>query len=73
MSPSADDPQVLTVDETARLLRISRGLAFTAVRDGTLPSIRIGRRILIPRQALDDVIAGTRGPSAAAEEGTTQS
>jgi excisionase family DNA binding protein len=35
---------VLTVDEAAHYLRISRGLAFAAVRDGTLPSIRIGRR-----------------------------
>ncbi len=41
---------VLTVDEAARILRISRGLAFAATRDGTLPSIRIGRRILIPRR-----------------------
>ena len=52
--------QVLTVDETARLLRISRGLAFTAVRDGTLPSIRIGRRILIPRHALEALVNGHR-------------
>ena len=54
---ATEQPEVLTVDETARLLRISRGLAFTAVRDGTLPSIRIGRRILVPRQALHDWVS----------------
>jgi excisionase family DNA binding protein len=36
---------VLTVEEAAAYLRISRGLAFAAVRDGSLPSMRIGRRI----------------------------
>ncbi len=48
----APDEVVLTVEEAARVLRISRGLAFAATRDGTLPSIRIGRRILIPQAAL---------------------
>ncbi len=59
-----DEQQVLTVDEAARLLRISRGLAFAAVRSGDLPSIRIGRRILVPRRALEEVIRGAwkRGP-----------
>lgn len=43
---------VLTVDEVSILLKISRGLAFQGVRDGSIPSIRIGRRILVPRLAL---------------------
>ncbi len=47
---------VLTVDEAAKLLRISRGLAFAAVQQGTLPSIRIGRRILIPKSALQALL-----------------
>jgi excisionase family DNA binding protein len=47
-----DLPDVLTVDETARLLRISRGLAYAGVRDGSIPTIRVGRRILVPRDAL---------------------
>jgi len=49
---------VLTVDEAAVYLRISRGLAFAAVRDGTLPSVRIGRRILVPRRQLEALLAG---------------
>ncbi len=47
---------VLTVEEAAKLLRVSRGSAYEAVRTGELPSIRVGRRILIPRQSLLDVI-----------------
>lgn len=49
---------VLTVDEAAAYLRISRGLAFAAVRDGTLPSVRIGRRILVPRRQLEALLDG---------------
>ena len=42
----------LTVDQTAELLGISRGLAYEAVKDGSIPSVRLGRRILVPRDAL---------------------
>ena len=47
---------VFTVEETAEVLRISRGSAYEAVRTGQIPSVRIGRRILIPRQLLLDAI-----------------
>ena len=55
---------VLTVDEAASYLRISRGLAFAAVRDGSLPSVRIGRRILVPRRQLEALLDGQRDPDA---------
>ena len=42
----------LTVDETAHLLGISRGLAYEMARVGKLPTIRFGRRLLVPRWAL---------------------
>ena len=45
-------PPILTVEQTATLLGISRGLAFAAVRAGEIPHVRIGRRILVPREAL---------------------
>lgn len=43
---------VLTPIETARLLRIGRATVYEQIRVGTIPSIRMGRRILIPRAAL---------------------
>lgn len=62
--PAGQRPSpVLTVDEAAVYLRISRGLAFAAVRDGTLPSIRIGRRILVPRRQLEALLAGEQDSS----------
>jgi len=47
-----DEPVVFTVEEAAELLRISRGSAYEAVRTGQIPSVRIGRRIIISRQLL---------------------
>ena len=48
--------QTLTVTEAAQLLGISRGLAYEMARQGNLPSIRFGRRILIPRNALSRML-----------------
>jgi excisionase family DNA binding protein len=42
----------LSVAETADLLGISRWLVQQATHDGSLPSVRVGRRILIPRSRL---------------------
>lgn len=48
----------LTVTETARLLRISRSAAYQALERKQLPSIRIGRRLLIPRKAIENMLEG---------------
>ncbi len=49
---------VMTVEEAAEILRISRNGAYEAVKRGEIPSIRIGRRILIPRAALEMMLKG---------------
>lgn len=45
-------PLVLTVEEAAAALRISRGAAYEAVRANEIPHVRIGRTIRVPRAAL---------------------
>jgi excisionase family DNA binding protein len=45
-------PLLLTVEEAAQVMRLSRNGAYNAVADGVIPSIRIGRTIRIPRDAL---------------------
>jgi excisionase family DNA binding protein len=52
---------VFSVEETRGLLGLSRGLMYEAVRTGQIPSVRIGRRILIPRATLQRLLdeAGT--------------
>lgn len=51
-----DLPLMLTVEETARVLRIGRNRAYEAVGDGSIPSMRIGRKIRVPRKALAECI-----------------
>ncbi len=52
-------PLLLTVSEAARLLRISRGCAYEAVRRSELPHVRIGKTIRIPRHGLEALLAET--------------
>jgi excisionase family DNA binding protein len=54
------DRKTLTVEETARVLGIGRSTAFAAVRDGTIPAVRIGRRWLIPRNSLEGLLSNAR-------------
>ncbi len=44
-------PLTLKVEEVASILGISRGGAFNLVKSRGFPSIRIGRRIVIPKEA----------------------
>ena len=52
MMGNKSESLVLTPMETASLLRIGRGTVYEQIRCGNIPSIRMGRRILIPRAAL---------------------
>jgi excisionase family DNA binding protein len=65
--PDAEEPEVepptprrltLTVEEAAETLGISRAFAYESVRRGDIPSIRIGRRILVPKVALERMLDG---------------
>jgi len=48
-----DEGLVMSVEAAAKALHISRNLAYEAVRRHELPSVRVGRRYLIPRRALE--------------------
>ncbi len=48
-----DEPKlVFTVEEAASALGISRGLAYQLVKTGDIPTLRFGRRLLVPRARL---------------------
>lgn len=49
----------MTVEETALVLGLSRNSCYQAVEAGSIPSIRIGKRILIPRYALERLLTDT--------------
>jgi len=63
-------PAVLTVLEVAKILRIGKISAYQAIERGDLPSIRIGRRILIPRAAFEQLLRPA-DKSVLLEENTT--
>lgn len=45
-----------TITETARILGIARTSAYRAARRGDIPTIRIGRRMVVGRQALAEIL-----------------
>ena len=47
----------LTVEEAGQILRVGRNTAYELVRCGKLPSVRVGKQIRIPRQALLDYLS----------------
>lgn len=47
-----------TIDEAAVLLGLSRNFVYEQVRNGTVPSIKIGRRRLVPRVGLERMLEG---------------
>jgi len=51
--------RVKTLNEVASLLRISRGSAYEAAKRKEIPTIRIGRRLLVPSDALERLLSGT--------------
>lgn len=56
-------PLLLTVGEMAQVLRIGRNPAYQLVKDGSIQSIRVGRSIRIPRNALVQFVERTRQPA----------
>lgn len=46
------DRATLTVQETAELLGVGRSCAYDAVRRGDIPTVRLGRRLVVPVPAL---------------------
>ena len=50
-----DGPLLVSVPEAAKLLCISRNLAYELAAQGRLPHVRLGRRVLIRRFGLDQM------------------
>ena len=46
----------MTVEETADALGIGRTLAYELVTRGELPALRLGRRIVLPRSAIEELV-----------------
>jgi excisionase family DNA binding protein len=47
---------LLTVEETTKILGISRSMTYEMIKQDQIPSIRLGRKIMIPRRKLIELI-----------------
>jgi len=48
-----DQPALLTVEEVARFLRISRAKAYELAAQGGIPTVRMGRSVRVRRDRLE--------------------
>lgn len=59
LATHTQDRRTVTVEQAARQLGIGRGHAYELARRGELPGvIRLGRRFVVSRAALDRALAG---------------
>jgi excisionase family DNA binding protein len=58
MGVSRDERRVITVREAARLAGLDVRSIYTQCTAGTIPHVRIGRRVLIPKKAFLDMLDG---------------
>lgn len=50
--PNPEERPVLTIEEVCPILGFSRSSAYLAAQRGDIPTIRIGRRVMVPTAAL---------------------
>lgn len=47
---------VVTVDDVCQMLHIGRSMAYKLLGDGTIKTIKIGKRFIIPKQSIIDFL-----------------
>ena len=55
-----NEPDILRVSDITRLLHCSKNTIYELVKDGRLPSVRLGRSILIPKTALVEMMVNEK-------------
>ena len=51
-----EDKLTLTVNEAARCLGIGRNSAYEAIARGEIPVVKVGKRLLVPKAALEKML-----------------
>ena len=55
-----DIPMILRVEDLMPILCIGRNTAYELIRSGQIRSVRIGRQIRVPREALREFLDGRK-------------
>jgi len=55
----SDEPLALTVRAATKIFGLSRASAYVAIGRGQIPSLRFGKRIIVPRAALNKMLSQT--------------
>ena len=55
----------MQVEQVAKAFHISRAKAYEAVKTGDIPSIKLGRRLVVPTAAVRRMLQLDSGPNAA--------
>ena len=55
------EPLVYSVKEAAKLLSVSKNTCYLAIMRGDIPHIRISKRILIPKIAIEKLLRDCEG------------
>jgi excisionase family DNA binding protein len=56
LGPQWVNHDAFTVSEAGQILGLSRASAFAAASRGEIPTIRIGKRLIVPRRALERML-----------------
>lgn len=51
-----EEPRVKTVPQAGQILGIGRSAAYAAAKNGEIPTVKIGRRIVVPIAALERLL-----------------
>ena len=60
---SLPERKTFTVAETAAIVGVGRSTLYEHVKRGDIPCIRVGRRVVIPREVVEAALAGRNGDS----------
>jgi excisionase family DNA binding protein len=53
---------VYDVPTAGKLLNLSRATAYSLAARGLIPTIRLGKRVVVPRKALEELLASSNKP-----------
>lgn len=70
MDSNSRERMTYDVGTAAKLLGLSRNSAYLACLRGDIPCLRIGKRLIIPKIRLDEMLSGKRAPQEPTSEAT---